>query len=64
MKIRIQEGNYGSLGAYIKDQTLFLTLEGEREDDCAILFMSREQKKWCVWNCRKSIVWGLFILSA
>lgn len=38
MKIRIQEGNYGSLGAYIKDQTLFLTLEGEREDDCAILF--------------------------
>lgn len=57
MGIRIQEGNYERLGVYIEGQTLFLTLEGEREDDCAILFYERETgevvrvelpKKYCL----------------
>ncbi len=45
MEIKVREGNYEKFGAYINHKTLFFTFEGEKEDDCAILFYDRKTGK-------------------
>lgn len=69
MEITIKEGNYERLGAYLEHNALIFTFEGEREDDCAILFYEKNTGKemkveipeeYCLGSLRSVKIEGLY----
>lgn len=44
MSYTIKEGNYEKPGVHVADGTVIFTFEGEKEDNCAILFYGKNKK--------------------
>ena len=45
MVYTIKEGNYEKSGVHVVDDTVIFTFEGEKEDNCAILFYGKDKKE-------------------
>lgn len=43
MDYTIREGNYEKLGVQKKDDAVIFTFEGEKEENCSILFYGKKQ---------------------
>lgn len=68
MSYRIKEGNYAKPGVQMIDGTVIFTFEGEKEDNCAILFYGKDKKnvervevpsEYCMGSVRSVAVEGL-----
>ena len=47
MDYTIREGNYEKLGVQKKDDAVIFTFEGEKEENCSILFYGKKAEPVC-----------------
>lgn len=68
MSETIKEGNYEKPGVHVEDGTVIFTFEGEKEDNCAILFYNEEKQlirrvaapaEYCMGSMRSVAVEGI-----